>query len=464
MERTVKPFRNCAVTSGLVTMADLDDAAAALRAKAVPVAGKAPGGVKVEVSDKELAEQLIRVNKLTRYQAEQLLAGRTKLHLSQYRILESIGRGGMGEVFKAEHLIMGRTVAVKVLPRSKSTPDAIASFMHEIRAQAKLHHENLVQAFDAGHDGNVYFLVTEYVPGTDLRKHVRARGALGMREAATIISQAAKGLDSAHKQGLIHRDVKPGNLLVTPEGLTKVSDLGLAGWLNDTEADPRAGKIVGTADYLAPEQILSPREVTPASDVYALGCTLYYAVTGKVPFAGGTTRDKAKRHLEDTPLHPRRLNAELSDDFVEVIADMMDKVPSRRMQTAAEVIARLKPWAGENATGIVEASTDKRLPPKLPGRIPNIGPRDLLSVEDDGGEEFPGLADTDWQFDDGHSQVSQGTEPFATADEETVPVVHIGHRPAYGRAPLPVWAIPLGLAGLAGAIGLLVLLLNSLSK
>ena len=109
-----------------------------------------------------------------------------------------------------------------------------------------------------------------------------------MRTAATIIAQAAKGLGHAHEQGLIHRDVKPGNLLVTPEGITKVSDLGLAGWLNDTEIDPRAGKIVGTADYLSPEQILTPRQVTAASDIYALGCTLYYAVTGKVPFPGGT--------------------------------------------------------------------------------------------------------------------------------------------------------------------------------
>ena len=124
---------------------------------------------------------------------------------------------------------------------------------------------------------------------------------------------------------LIHRDVKPGNLLVTPEGITKVSDLGLAGWMNDTEVDPRAGKIVGTADYLSPEQILTPRKVTATTDIYALGCTLYYAVTGKVPFPGGTTRDKARRHLEDTPLHPRRLNPELADSFVDVIAEMMEK-------------------------------------------------------------------------------------------------------------------------------------------
>src|SRR5690606_36084134 len=185
----------------------------------------------------------------------------------------------------------------------------------EIRAQARLHHENLVQAFDAGHDGNVYFLVTEFVPGTDMRKLVRQHGPLEMAAAATIISQAAAGLAHAHSMGLIHRDVKPGNLLVTPSGMTKVSDLGLAGWLYETDADPRAGKIVGTADYLSPEQIVSPKDVTPTSDIYSLGCSLYYAVTGKVPFPGGTSREKAKRHLEDTPIHPRRLNPSLSDEF-----------------------------------------------------------------------------------------------------------------------------------------------------
>ena len=280
----------------------------------------------VEIAEKELADRLVELGRLTPYQAQQLLSGFTKLTLAQYRILDRIGQGGMGVVFKAEHMVMGRIVAVKVLPVHKATPEATASFMHEIRSQARLQHENLVQAFDAGHDGDVYFLVTEYVPGTDLRKYVRLHGPLGACARRRPSSRKPpRDSGHAHEQGLIHRDVKPGNLLVTPEGITKVSDLGLAGWINDTEVDPRAGKIVGTADYLSPEQILTPRKVTATTDIYSLGCTLYYAVTGKVPFPGGATRDKARRHLEDMPLHPRRLNPELSDSFVDVIAAMMDK-------------------------------------------------------------------------------------------------------------------------------------------
>ncbi|HTQ38813.1 MAG TPA: serine/threonine-protein kinase [Pirellulales bacterium] len=411
MERKKKNFRTCVLTSGLVTPAELDQVIVALWTER----SGGRSAAQVEIAEQELADRLVAENKLTPYQAKQLLSGLTKLKLGQYRILEPIGHGGMGEVFKAEHTIMGRIVAVKVLPLHKSTPAATASFMHEIRSQARLQHVNLVQAYDAGHDGNVYYLVTEYVPAIDLRKYVRIHGPLTMKAAATIITQAAKGLGHAHEQGLIHRDVKPGNLLVTPEGITKVSDLGLAAWLNDTETDPRAGKIVGTADYLSPEQILTPRQVTAASDVYSLGCTLYYAVTGKVPYTGGGTRDKTRRHLEDMPLHPRRLNPDLSDAFVEVIAAMMDKNVAQRIQTAAEVVRRLAPWAEDRVD--------------TPPAIGNPMERELLpfsstiplTEESDGGEPFSALPETDWQLEESLSQGSQATEPFAALSEETIP-------------------------------------------
>ena len=200
-----------------------------------------------------------------------------------------------------------------MLPRDKSTPEAIANFTREIRALASLDHPKLVGALDAGEDGNVHYLVTEYVPGLDLRKLVRREGPLSMSAAASIICQVAEGLEYAHAQGIVHRDVKPGNVLVSPEGEAKLSDLGLAGPLaGEPETDPRYGKIVGTADYLSPDQVRDPWNPTPAWDIYSLGCTLYYAVTGKVPFPGGTTADKARAHCELRPLDPRRLNPQLS--------------------------------------------------------------------------------------------------------------------------------------------------------
>lgn len=356
------PFVRSALLSGQVSQAQIDAAIDRVRE-----AGGLSALPAVEVGDERMADELTEMGILTPYQASQLRQGNTRLNLGPYVIVDFLGQGGMGQVFVALHQMMERRVAIKVLPQSKSNSDSIANFKREIQTQAKLDHRNLVRAYDAGHDGNVYFLVTEYVPGTDLRRLVRSRGPLTMKQAASVITQAALGIEYAHSQGLIHRDVKPGNLLVTPEGLVKVSDLGLAGFLNEGQDDPRAGKIVGTADYLAPEKITTPLDVAPVSDIYSLGCTLYYAVTGKVPFPGGTTRDKARRHCEETPWHPRKFNPEISDEFVDLIADMMEKDPSQRLPTAGDVVQRLEPWA-DTATPLPHPALTKSpwQPPPLP--------------------------------------------------------------------------------------------------
>ena len=298
----------------------------------------------IEVTTDALAEQMVELGYLTSYQATQLKLGRTKITLGPYVVKDWIGQGGMGQVFKAEHSVMGRECAVKVLAAAKATPSAIRSFQHEIKTQAKLDHPNLVHAYDAGHDGDVHYLVTEYVPGEDLRKLVRSQGPLNTRQAANVFMQVALGLAHAHENQLIHRDIKPGNILVTPDGVAKLSDLGLSSVAG--MADPNHGKIVGTADYLSPEQIRNPHEISSISDIYSLGCTVYYAVTGKVPYPGGSTRDKIKRHLDlsITVMHPHTFNPNVSEEFVELIADMMEKDPAQRIQTVAEIIKRLEPW------------------------------------------------------------------------------------------------------------------------
>lgn len=299
--------------------------------------------------DKLLRDILIEQRAITEYQAFQLADGKTKFRLGPYVITDFIGQGGMGQVFKAVHEVMGRECAVKVLPLHRVTDETIAGFKREIRMQAKLDCPYLVRAHDAGQDGSVHYLVTEYVPGMDLRRLVKSRGPLSQEEAAGIIMQAALGLAYAHDEGIIHRDVKPGNILVTPESIAKVSDVGLAGFAADLIDDPRAGKIVGTPDFISPEQYTTPLQVTPASDVYSLGCTLYYAVTGKAPFPGGDTASKIRRHLEATPLHPRNFNADLSEEFVDIIAEMMEKDSRKRIQTMAEVAARLEAWVTPDA-------------------------------------------------------------------------------------------------------------------
>lgn len=359
-------FRDAALRSGLITAAQWQQAVSAVGEDAAA-----------------LGEYFVRHQTVTAYQAQQLQAGRGKLTLGPYQITDWIAQGGMGQVFKAVHTVMGRPSAVKVLPLEKSTPESRTSFLREIRLQAGLDCPYLVRAFDAGHDGNVHYLVTEFVPGTDLRRMVRQHGPLPMNRAAGIIRQAALGLHYAHGLGLIHRDVKPGNILVTPEGQAKVSDVGLATWSMGQDDDPRAGKIVGTADYLSPEQIRSPLTVLPASDIYSLGCTLYYAVTGKVPYPGGDSRSKCRRHLEETPWHPRRFAPELADEFVELIADMMEKDPQRRINSAAVVAERLLPWCdGDTQTVPTPSGLSPWMPappPAEPAAVPESNGKDSLS-------------------------------------------------------------------------------------
>jgi len=337
-QRDPTTFQRHALASGLLEREQLDEAWAALCAEAADD--------ETSPTDERLAEKLVELGWLNVWQSKQLLEGRTKFNLGPYRVFDSIGRGGMGQVFKARRHGDERVVAVKVLPLGKSTPQAVDSFLREIDLLASLDHPNLVRALDDGEDGNVCYLVTEYVPGADLRKLVRRNGPLRVTGAASIVSQVAAGLHHAHAKGLIHRDVKPGNVLVTPDGHAKLSDLGLAAPVEgDAESDPRFGKIVGTVDYISPDHVQSPWNPTPAWDVYSLGCTLYYAVTGKVPFPGGTAADKVRAHCWLRPLDPRRLNPGLSVEFVEVLAAMMAKEPEDRLQSAAEVIARLSPWS-----------------------------------------------------------------------------------------------------------------------
>jgi serine/threonine protein kinase len=407
-------LQNSALASGLLSRQQLDDAIAGL-------VGSAPGGPQTiaEVLDEEIGNRLVELGYLNRWQVEQLKEGRTKFTLGPYRIVNAIGQGGMGHVFKAEHKMLGRTEAVKVLPKNRSTPEAIAAFQREIRAQAQLDHPNLVRATYADHEGDTYFFVTEYVPGTDLRKLVRRNGPLPHPIAATIIAQAADGLHYAHRKGLVHRDVKPGNLLVTPDGRTKVTDLGLAWGLIDELAGAvpeKTGCLVGTADYMAPETIADPDKIRPVSDIYSLGCTLYYAVTGKVPFPGGNTAEKMQRHLDEMPLNPLHFNPDLPDAFCEAIAAMMDKDPDRRTPTAAAALELLAPWCDSDATqhlaeqfptasGILHRGPSRPFTPP-PAVLSETAEYVLDEMEPVPATESP-------------SQISQGTVPISADSEDT---------------------------------------------
>lgn len=296
------------------------------------------------------AELLVRDGLLTRFQAEQLLQGKWKrFTIGKYKVLERLGAGGMGSVYLCEHIMMRRRVAVKVLPTAKAEdPAALERFYREARAVAALDHPNIVRAYDIDQDEKLHFLVMEHVDGSSLQDIVKKHGPLEVLRAAHYVSQAALGLQHAHEAaGLIHRDIKPGNILVDRSGIVKVLDMGLARFFHD-EDDVLTRKyeenVLGTADYLAPEQALDSHLVDIRADVYSLGATFYYCLTGRTPFAEGTVAQKLIWHQTRQPKSIKTIRADVPDEMIAIITKMMAKDPQQRYQFPIEVCQALVAW------------------------------------------------------------------------------------------------------------------------
>lgn len=302
----------------------------------------------------ELAAGLIQRGWLTPYQANQLARGRgAELVLGSYLVLEPVGRGGMGQVFKARHRVMERLVALKVIRREQGdAADTIERFRREVRLLAELRHPHIVHAYDAGLIGDVWFLAMELLEGIDLERLVRTRGPLPVDAACAFLRQAALGLDHAHRRGLVHRDVKPSNLFLTGEGI-KLLDLGLARPGAAAEQTPgaltRANTVMGTPDYLAPEQALDPRRADARSDLYSLGCTLFDLLTGRPPFPEGTLAQKLLYHQTVPPPALETLRPGLPADLLVLARTLLAKAPEQRPSDAAVVADRLAPLAAADA-------------------------------------------------------------------------------------------------------------------
>jgi tRNA A-37 threonylcarbamoyl transferase component Bud32 len=268
----------------------------------------------------------------------------------RYRILEMLGEGGMGAVYKARHRLMDRLVALKVPHRRfLDRPGFTERFYREARAAARLVHPNIVLAHDAEQAGELPFLVMEYVPGTSLDRVIAQRGPLPVNEACDCVRQAALGLQHAHEHGMIHRDIKPANLLQTPAGRIKVLDFGLAQLSrqeNDyelTETPP--GVMLGTPDYTAPEQSRDARTADARADVYSLGCTLHFLLTGQPPFPGGTMVEKILAHQDRTPPTLAQFRDDVPAPLAGILARMLAKATADRPQSAAAVARLLTPFA-----------------------------------------------------------------------------------------------------------------------
>ena len=296
-----------------------------------------------------VAGRIVEAGLLTRWQSEKLLEGRHKgFFLGKYKLLDHLGTGGMSSVYLAEHVLMQRRVAIKVLPKNRVEDTSyLARFHREAQAAASLDHRNIVRAYDVDSDGDIHYLVMEYVEGRDLQQIVAGDGPLEYVAAAEYIRQAAEGLSHAHQAGLIHRDVKPANLLVTPKNVVKLLDLGLARFTDEDKASLTVAydeNVLGTADYLAPEQALDSHGVDARADIYSLGCSFYFLLTGHPPFPGGTLPQRLMMHQKEPPPDIRQDRPDAPQELIDICLKMIAKRPEDRFQSAAEVADALAQW------------------------------------------------------------------------------------------------------------------------
>ena len=306
-----------------------------------------------------LANDLIDGGLITPWQMDQLMKGKYRgFRLGKYTLRGHLGTGGMSSVYLSLHPIMRRPVAIKVLPKSRVAKSSyLERFELEARAVAALDHPNIVRAYDIDNDGDTHYIVMEYVEGLDLQRMVERDGQLGYERAADYIAQAALGIQHAHDAGVVHRDIKPANCLVDPSGTVKVLDMGLAKFSQDDSSLSAMHKdsVVGTADYLAPEQAVNSSQVDHRADVYGLGGTLYFLLMGHAPFPEGTLTERLLKHQKEEPASIYSKRPDAPATLIDICRRMMAKKVDARIQNAATVASELKQWldgrSGGSGTG-----------------------------------------------------------------------------------------------------------------
>lgn len=342
--KVVAAFLDRVERSGLITEPKLSQLRQELEA----------AGVDLE-NPHALAAALVDRGALTQWQTEKLLQGKHKgFFLGSYRLLRPLGKGGMGAVFLAQHEMMRRQCAIKVLPQTQidKHSSVLERFYVEAQAVASLDHQNIVRAYDVNKEikdnKEIHYLVMEFVEGQDAQGMVQEGGVLDYVKAAEIIRQTANGLAHAHENGLIHRDVKPANLLIDKKGVVKILDLGLARFHDDSGMASLTAAhnetVLGTADYLSPEQALNSHNVDPRTDIYSLGCTAYFLLTGHPPFPEGSVAQRLVAHQVKQPKPITEERPDAPSELTAIIGKMMAKSPADRFDSASEVATILGAW------------------------------------------------------------------------------------------------------------------------
>lgn len=278
---------------------------------------------------------------------EELREDRTRQRLPGFVLLSKVGKGASATVLKARQVNLDRLVAIKVLPRRAFKNDALVEkFRAEARAAAKLNHPHIVQVFDVGQAGEAHFIVMEYVPGPTVHDEIVRRKKFDEADALDVVIAIASALEHAHARGIVHRDVKPKNIIIAEaDGAPKLADLGLAREISDEEAGlAEKGRTFGTPYYISPEQIRGDIHIGPPSDIYSLGATMYFMLTGRVPFPGTDADEVMERHINDALESPITLNPLISPGVAEVVEKMMAKDAARRYANCTDLLAELRAW------------------------------------------------------------------------------------------------------------------------